>query len=673
MYLISLSAPAGFVGFRSANLWRLITHLGVALMVGWMLTASDAFAAKKRPSKRVPRGAVKVTSDKLFQVEDAGKAIDCRRASPPRAGKVYRRSKKLYFLSDDVSARQQIRKVKAKIKGSRVSKKSRAKARRKIEAIKAEAARRNQACAGNTPIGETPGEPILPQECVELGAYAGPWGEVQARTLLEKAAWAPSQAEVESALQLGLEATVEAILLRRGGFEPTPELEQRMYDWRDGELGNLAEQKPDDLRFDGVQYADLDNFLTNPNTFYTHLLHLVHQRVAASYRVLDNCERHALVDYRAILDEFAHTGDYAALIYKITEDHLYALDWLNLARSDAEAPNEDFARELLQLVAMGQHNAGQPGHPDNYSADDIPKIARVLVKGWDIKYDETSERCLKAIIPAKAYQGPALTIGIGQPWQQEVRNTEDILRMVISRKETAYDLARWMIESYLFKDPPSTFVRALGETIYEDNYQLFKRAFPTLLKSQALFSSCARKALAKDPMEFMVGFLRATGIPMDPDEVHDQVRSAGLSIWNPTSVFGYPYSANYSARQFIERESAIVRAVRDTDYHEEHGFIFSQLFPRMEASVSEVIDQICGRTLGIDLGRLPFVKEQLTGYSSLWLQDDGTFDRRLFDFYERYERDPETGEIVWETRWIWETKAHGITQVCAMLPDFQSR
>jgi|GEM_PF-2579744 len=636
-----------------------------AALVFLLVNANSAMAAKKPNKGKKPAGVV-VTADQLFDVTSAIGVIRCLYGQPPQAGTIKTFKGKQYFLN---VTKEYAKKIATAKKNQKLSKK-----RKNALVLKLQTARdeRNGYCVSGDPT--PPNGVPLPAECISLAKYSGPWNADAVRRIYKKAAWGATYADVAAGVANGLDATVEQALLRTGGAIASPELNERIYDWRDNVIGNQSIQDPTSVNFDGVRYGEFDNFVNNPNPYQTHLLHLIHQKIAASYRVINsNGFRHHFFGYRDMLATFVATGDYAELVRQASNNELYMLIWLNLGASDKFVPNEDGPRELMQLVGMGQFNAGDPNHGMNYTSEDIKSISLAMVEGWSVSYDNTQQKYVKTLTPSKAYDGPPLAVGAGTPWARTIKNRQDVIDLLLSRKETAYDIARWLIEAYAYRNPPPAFVRNLGDIIFADGFKLYTRAIPMLLKSQALFSSCARDAIARDPAELMVGLLRSSGIPMSPIALDERVRNAGLTVWNPVTVFGYAYDSSYSARQLMERQNGIVAAIANTSYHKTKSWTFENLIPGPGSTAENIIDTICGSVLGIDLLQYPNLKTQLLGYADFYRQNDGTYDRIKFDYYETHQIDPATGDIIWETRNLWETKMHGFMQTCAMTPFFQSK
>ncbi len=648
-----------------------------------LIAAPDTvFAAKKKkdPKPKSPKGGVVVTTADMFEVDFNGERIQCKRGTVNEAGRVIEKKGTLFFVPEAKLAKDQVKKLQAKIKNASNKKKAKKKFGEKIDEINANRDAKNGACVVSTQL--PPDTVPLPSECVDLSRYDGPWGVAQVRRLFAKSAWAANTMEQQEGAALGLDHTVDNMLLRANGMVPTGDLGVKMYDWLDGRLGNLTgadPQEPQDLNTDGIRYSRLENYLSNPNKFYTYLTALLNEQIAASYRVLGGNSYHFFFEYWSLLENLALTGDHRAFIEKIGQDPLYMLVWLNLRSSSVQPgkePNEDGTREFMQLASMtGQVNKGDPNGGLNYTNRDIEVLSYPMVYGGDVRYDNETRRDEKIIITGRAYQGPPVEVGVeGTSFMPRrfIANYSDYVALVRDHPGTANGVANFLIENYLYRNPPASFVAALGNIIREDGLNFKTRALPMLLKSKAMQSSCASNSIAKSPLQFYISFLQTTGIPVDIDLLDDEIRGAGQTVGNPTTVFGYQYDSGFTGRRLQALENGLIDLMRQNSYLTNQGWFYSTLFPQFGATAGQVIDSICQERLGIDYSRNPTLRDQLLQYADFRLRNDGSFERRVFDSYYEVKTNSQ-GKTELTNRTNWEPKVHGFLQICAMTTDFLAK
>lgn len=181
-------------------------------------------------------------------------------------------------------------------------------------------------------------------------------------------------------------------------------------------------------------------------------------------------------------------------------------------------PNENFARELLELFTLGVNN---------YSEADIVEAARALT-GWRIKglrgefYPEYWDNTSKTFM---GKSGPL--------------NADDIVNTIFERDACATYFARRLYKAFVYDTPDEAIVSRLAQVLRDNNYEL-KPTLSVLLKSAHFFDKEFRGALVKSPIEFMAGLQRQLGYQDVPDVYSVSAAAAlNLELMNPPTVEGW--------------------------------------------------------------------------------------------------------------------------------------
>lgn len=96
--------------------------------------------------------------------------------------------------------------------------------------------------------------------------------------------------------------------------------------------------------------------------------------------------RGAFYDYLRLLENYA-LGNFKDLIFQVSISNLM-LSYLNNATNTVGNPNENYAREVMELFTIGKGPVAGIGDYTNYTEDDVAQAARVLT-GWRIGYKRT--------------------------------------------------------------------------------------------------------------------------------------------------------------------------------------------------------------------------------------------------------------------------------------------
>ena len=245
------------------------------------------------------------------------------------------------------------------------------------------------------------------------------------------------------------------------------------------------------------------------------------------------------------------------------------------------SPNENFAREFLELYTIGKGPAGTSGDYTHYTEHDVKQATRVL-SGFYI--DETFSKNVDPEtglpimrMPQKSNGEPTLhdfgpktfsekfgnaTITPTGRTQAAVRQEiEDFVAMVFDQPETARHLCRQLYRFFVYHQITDTIerevIQPLAKILRENNYEM-KPVLRVLLSSQHFYDvhlpDKNRKvsgALIKSPLEFVLGTLRYFDVKLPGKtqlevfyELYGRLRwtmeKQGLRLYEPVEVAGYP-------------------------------------------------------------------------------------------------------------------------------------
>ena len=210
------------------------------------------------------------------------------------------------------------------------------------------------------------------------------------------------------------------------------------------------------------------------------------------------------------------------------------LSYLDGDLNRRSAPNENFARELLELFTMGPTDSS--GYP-NYTQFDIEQAARALT-GWGVYARESWDAQI-----AYYYFDPGEKTIFGQTG---TFNHEDVIDLIFSQRssQVASFLAKKLVEEFLYADPPEDFVDAVAERIAAHDF-VIGPVLADILSSEAFFDEQYQGARITSPLEFILLNISALkGRPPDylphREEILHQADSFGQIMLSPPNVAGWP-------------------------------------------------------------------------------------------------------------------------------------
>ncbi len=215
-------------------------------------------------------------------------------------------------------------------------------------------------------------------------------------------------------------------------------------------------------------------------------------------------------------------GDFRTLAYSMLTDAAM-LRWLDGQTNTAKAPNENLAREFMELFALG--------HGNGYTEDDVRAGARALT-GWVIGADGQT-----SVIP-KRHDFTAKTL-FGRTGTFDAAGFCDA---VLAAPKSAEYIAGRLWQQLASDEPPSPQSLDRLVSAYGPGRNL--RALTRAILTDDEFTR-GRSAVVNTPIEWLVGVIRALRVPInDPKQLkiaETTLRALGQRPFYPPSVGGWPH------------------------------------------------------------------------------------------------------------------------------------
>ncbi len=240
------------------------------------------------------------------------------------------------------------------------------------------------------------------------------------------------------------------------------------------------------------------------------------------------------------------------------------LDLLN--QPNKNAPNENYAREMLQLFLMGEYKPWEDAEHDqairNYTEEDVYQLARLLTGFragadkrvyFDADFHHTGtgmvflEWPLKSGISFPFYQAETGIDNTLTPQSLGGNNGlwDNMVDYIFAKREAeiAYFLAWRIFKFYIHDTPWETEIRTLANQIISYNFELFP-VVKWLLASDMMYSDAAMNQVRfKNPLELSIGTLKLL-THTQPESYNNIVMDTSLltildwTPYNPFSIFG---------------------------------------------------------------------------------------------------------------------------------------
>jgi uncharacterized protein (DUF1800 family) len=187
-------------------------------------------------------------------------------------------------------------------------------------------------------------------------------------------------------------------------------------------------------------------------------------------------------------------GNFAELLTGIITDPAMLI-WLDGASSNKKRPNENFAREFLELFTVGV------GH---YTEKDIREAARAFT-GWGRSGNQQfGEAPAFRFDPAQFDDGCKTFLGQTGAWKPA-----DIVRITLEQPACAEFLCRKLYKFLVneAQDPPADVLKPLAQEFRSSKYSI-RHVVEVILRSRHFYSKAAIRQRIKSPVEYSAGLVR---------------------------------------------------------------------------------------------------------------------------------------------------------------------
>lgn len=381
-------------------------------------------------------------------------------------------------------------------------------------------------------------------QAVSIAHAAGkPMGPVEARQLLVRTSFSVLPADIETYAALSRAEAVER-LISQVRTEPLTRPPEALDHWTPRSLfrGWSEEERRAWLRHTIQQGQELrvwwfEEMLVTPSPFAERMTLFWHNHFVSSLQKV----RPTRLMYRQNLLLRKHAlGNFRELLHAIARDPAMIV-YLDNASNRKGQPNENFARELMELFTLGE---------GRYGEQDVKEAARAFT-GWGID-GETGEFLFR---PAQHDYGMKTILGRSDDF-----DGGEVLDLLLERSETAETLVRKLWREFVSPTPDEREVVRIASDFRRSGYDI-RVPVRALLVSDAMYAASNRASLVKSPVDLLVGTLRQFRFEVgDAYPFVVMSRQLGQDLMAPPNVKGWSGGEQWinagtllTRRQIVER------------------------------------------------------------------------------------------------------------------------
>ncbi|MCI4669723.1 MAG: DUF1800 domain-containing protein [Bacteroidia bacterium] len=391
----------------------------------------------------------------------------------------------------------------------------------------------------------------------DLSPFEGTWDRATAAHLLRRTCFGPTPEEIDQALNLGLDGTLNLLFGNKG--LPAPPV---MYDFDDDKYAaegqTWIEAPVADGGNNGRRIRSLRAWsiglmvnegihLRESLTLFWHNHFSVEQgkvgEARNAYQYLDTLRRNALGNFKTLVEKVTILP--AMLVY------------LDGRQNVKGRPNENYARELFELFSIGKGPLIGPGNYTYFTETDVLAAAECLT-GWSGSTDsdepgvpqvefredrhETGDKVFSS-----AFDGQV----IKNQGQDEYKA---LIEMIFNRRQTAIHIVkklyRWFLYYEIDENIHTNIIEPLADQLMEDGYEI-KGVLRRFFASDHFLNAENHGGLIKHPIDFVVGTAKLTQFPIPTGndfvnayhiwyELMLDARDMQMEFLSPPDVAGWP-------------------------------------------------------------------------------------------------------------------------------------
>ena len=406
-----------------------------------------------------------------------------------------------------------------------------------------------------------------------LEKYTGKWDRNTAAHLLRRATFGPNMKDISDFTTMSLDNAVEKILL----FDEPLILPLNYKDDTDPyvKIGDTWVDQPYgpntfNPRIESFVARWSGNIINSGNNVGEKMTLFWHNHfVTQMYTVRDE---NYTFDYYKTLRENA-LGNFKTFTERMTINAAM-LRYLNGNENIVGKPNENFAREVMELFTIGKGPLIGPGNYTNYTEDDVVAAAKVLT-GW---------RALRDSVDTKFYSKQhdktdkqfSSAFGNRVIKNKEGEEYKELISMIFDQDETALFICRkiyrWFVYYEIDEQTENNVIKPMAALLRKNNYEV-KPVLKALFSSAHFYDKWNVGCLIKSPLDFVISVYRNLEMKF-PDDYVGQYASwvywgfsytaiQEMILGEPPSVSGWPalYQAPSYHRLWVTSVSAPYRAL----------------------------------------------------------------------------------------------------------------
>lgn len=333
---------------------------------------------------------------------------------------------------------------------------------------------------------------------------ANPWSRRLAAHVYRRAGFGADSAALDEAVKLSPASVVQRLC-----NPPAPPAEF------ENSLAVLAERTVEGGNPQNLAAWWLYRMQNTPDPLAEKLTLFWHGHFATSARKVNKLQM--MLDQNQLLRSHAR-GALAAMVKAISRDPAMLI-YLDSTSNRRIHPNENYARELMELFCLGV---------GNFTETDVKEVARAFT-GWEVLGDQFRFDSSQHDGATKSFLG-----------QSGNFDGDDAIRIILNQPAAPRFIAAKLIRFFVFDEPaaPDALIEPIARQLRQTGFNI-GAAVETILASNLFFSPLAIGRKVRSPVELGMGLLKTLGATTNLIKLGQSMSTLGQGLFFPPNVKGW--------------------------------------------------------------------------------------------------------------------------------------
>ena len=397
----------------------------------------------------------------------------------------------------------------------------------------------------------------LPGVSLSLTPYTGQWTKAEAAHLLRRATFGATNQEILDAVSNGMNATVTSLLQIPAigeplSFHPDETIVATGQTW----INAVYPSNPTNAQ--SVEIARQLSFggwlMQRINSESLSIAEKICLFWHNHFAAVPTQDSRATYDYHMLLRSHA-LGDFKQMVKDVTVNPCMLL-FLSGASNNVFSPNENYARELLELFTIGKGPQIGPGDYTNYTEYDVAEAAKILTGYYVTGLRSDTQTSVDAVYDSLLHDQSNKTLSSkfnnASIPANGANEYEDLIDVIFQQDEVAHHICRKLYRYFVNYDltttVESTVIAEMANTMIANNYEILP-VLTELFTSEHFYDISVRGALIKGPLDMLFSMFNqcdttpSFGLATDYEmllNIYWFGEALGQAYATPPSVAGWP-------------------------------------------------------------------------------------------------------------------------------------